>query len=70
MGFISDILEHEAIVSLLLAGTALGTVGRLECESPFTVKVHARAGLKWARGRVAGWTYESCLNEEVLTGRG
>lgn len=31
MGFISDTLEHEAIVSLLLAGTVLGAASKHEC---------------------------------------
>jgi hypothetical protein len=34
MGFISDILEHEVLVCLLLAGTVLGTTNKHECGKP------------------------------------
>lgn len=50
MGFISDILEHEAIVSLLLAGTALGTVSRLECGEP----LHSQSARE-SRAEMGSW---------------
>lgn len=44
MGFISAILEHEVIVSLLLAGTVLGTVSKHECGGPLHTQSARESG--------------------------
>lgn len=50
MGFISDILEHEVLVCLLLAGTVLGTVNKHECGEP----LHNQSARE-SRAKVGSW---------------
>lgn len=69
MGFISAILEHEVIVSLLLAGTVLGTVSKHECGGPLHTQSARESGAEKGSWKGHGRTYdrllysvESCLS--------